>query len=83
MDARDTQQTEKSAPSAPAHSGADDQPWYTAFPLARSEPKSISRQEVLELLKDAKTPNESAVLVDLRRTDYEASALFSTFSGRV
>lgn len=46
------------------------QPWYGACPQARSNPESISRSKVLELLKEGKEA-EKLVLVDLRRTDYE------------
>lgn len=47
-----------------------EQPWYGAYPQARSDPESISRSKVLELLKQGEEA-EKLVLVDLRRTDYE------------
>jgi hypothetical protein len=47
-----------------------DQPWYAAYPQAKSNPDSISRSEVLQLLKQRKQ-DADFVLVDLRRTDYE------------
>lgn len=58
--------------------GTDEQPWYAAYPTARSQPKSITRHEVLQLLKSDTPPGRSFVLVDLRRTDYEASAQLSS-----
>lgn len=62
-----------SVTSASAINGVAEQPWYAAYPEARSEPKSITRQQVLQLLKSDTAPGKSFVLVDLRRTDYEAS----------
>ena len=50
-----------------------EQPWHAAYPEPRSEPGSISREQVLTLLKSDKSPGEVYVLVDLRRNDYEAS----------
>lgn len=47
-----------------------EQPWYAAYPQAKSNPETISRSEVLHLLKQSKQ-DVNAVLVDLRRTDYE------------
>lgn len=53
-----------------ACNGKPEQPWYAAYPEARSRPTPISCNEVLGLLKEG---NEGAklVLADLRRTDYE------------
>lgn len=48
-------------------------PWYAAYPEAHSEPRTITRQEVLELLKSSTPPEKAFVLVDLRRNDHEAS----------
>jgi hypothetical protein len=45
-----------------------EQPWYAAYPQAKSSPEAISRSDVLRLLKQS---NKAIVLVDLRRTDYE------------
>ena len=58
---------------APATNGIVEQPWYAAYPEARSEPQSISREQVLQLLKSDTSAEENFVLVDLRRTDHEAS----------
>jgi len=63
----------------PSNGGISDvpkeQPWHAAYPEPRSEPQPIPRHEVLQMLKDlASTPQrEQFVLIDLRRTDYEAS----------
>lgn len=47
-----------------------EQPWYAAYPPARSNPESISRSALLQLLKQS-SEDERFVLVDLRRTDHE------------
>ena len=47
-----------------------EQPWYAAYPQAKSNPEPISRSEVLQLLKQSKE-ERNFVLVDLRRTDHE------------
>ena len=52
--------------SDPTH----EQPWYAAYPKARSEPESVSHTQVLDMLTQS-TAGEKFVLVDLRRTDYE------------
>jgi arsenical-resistance protein 2 len=48
-----------------------DPPWYAAYPIPRTSPVSISRQELLQLLKDGNKLGKDVVLVDLRRTDFE------------
>ena len=48
------------------------QPWYAAYPPAKSNPESISRSALLQLLKQS-SEDERFVLVDLRRTDHEVS----------
>ena len=73
MDAQTTQCTTAPATSASSVNGVPEQPWYAAYPKARSEPKSITRQEVLQLLKRDTSPVKNFVIVDLRRSDYEAS----------
>ena len=74
MDSQTTQPVDASVASASAVHGVAEQPWYAAYPEARSKPKSITRKQVLQLLKGDTSAGESYVLVDLRRTDYEASA---------
>lgn len=75
MDLQATQSNNKvSASCSAADNGAIEQPWYAAFPKARSEPQFIGPQAVLQLLKSDTSPGQNYVIVDLRRTDYEASA---------
>ena len=50
-----------------------ERPWQLAYPEARSEPASISRDDMLRLIKSGE---KSYVLVDLRRDDFEASTLY-------
>ena len=72
MDHTTTQpDTTQPAPVVNASAVAE-QPWYAAYPAARSEPTAITRHEVLRLLKAESTVESTFVLVDLRRTDYEA-----------
>ena len=46
-------------------------PWYAAYPAPKSEVVTISREEVLELLKTTPLEKRDFVLVDLRRNDFE------------
>lgn len=55
--------------SAPAANVGVEEPWYAAYPEARSTPTPISRAEVLDLLKQSSQVAD-LVLVDLRRTDF-------------
>ena len=71
MDAQTARPFDGSAASTSAVNGVAEQPWYAAYPEARSTPSPITRQELLQLLKSDSSPGESFVLVDLRRTDYE------------
>lgn len=48
-------------------------PWYAAYPAPKSEVVTISREEVLELLKSTPPEKRDFVLVDLRRNDFEVS----------
>ena len=50
-------------------------PWHAAYPTPRAQVQTISRDEVLELLKETKAEPEKRdfVLVDLRRNDFEVS----------
>ncbi|TKA66853.1 hypothetical protein B0A55_10002 [Friedmanniomyces simplex] len=68
---------------APPHAktnGIPEQPWYAAYPKAHSEPATISRQELLRLLKSDTGPGETFVLVDLRRTDYEGGTIMGSIN---
>ena len=58
------------AGQVPPSATISEQPWYAAYPKARSEPEPVSRSKVLGLLKQGKE-GDRFVLVDLRRTDYE------------
>ncbi|KAL1844205.1 hypothetical protein VTJ49DRAFT_3861 [Mycothermus thermophilus] len=62
-----------SEPTAPS------QPWYAAYPAPKSEVVTISRDEVLALLKSAaaSSPEKKRdfVLVDLRRNDFEGGTI--------
>jgi arsenical-resistance protein 2 len=46
-------------------------PWYVAYPIARTRPASITRQELLQLFEDGKELGKDFILVDLRRTDFD------------
>lgn len=51
-----------------------EQPWHAAFPTPRNTtPKSISREELLQCLKEGQQPGKDFLLVDLRRADFEVS----------
>jgi arsenical-resistance protein 2 len=56
--------TSTDATSAPA-------PWYAAYPAPKSEVVTISREEVLQLLKTTPLEGRDFVLIDLRRNDFE------------
>ncbi|GAB1313398.1 hypothetical protein MFIFM68171_03608 [Madurella fahalii] len=70
-----------SEPSEPTTTAAPTPPWYAAYPGPRSsEPKCITREEVLAMLKTQltdKTPKSARdfVLVDLRRTDHQGGTI--------
>lgn len=50
-------------------------PWHAAFPAPKSTAATVSRDEVLPLIKERKAKGPDApvdfVLVDLRRADHE------------
>ena len=54
--------------AAPASS-----PWYAAYPAPKSEVVTITREEVLAMLKATPVDKRDFVLVDLRRNDFEVS----------
>lgn len=56
--------TENAAPAAP---------WYAAYPAPKSEVVTISRDEVLGMLKATPVDKRDFVLVDLRRNDFEVN----------
>lgn len=46
--------------------------WYAAYPPSKTEARSISREEVLTMLNDAKNiAGRDFIFVDLRRADHE------------
>jgi arsenical-resistance protein 2 len=45
-------------------------PWHAAYPAPKTEAATISREEVLALLKNTEGQRDF-ILVDLRRTDFE------------
>lgn len=46
-------------------------PWHAAYPAPRGAAPSISREELLQWIREGKQAGKDFVLVDLRRTDYE------------
>jgi hypothetical protein len=54
-------------------------PWHAAFPSPETTVDTVSRDEVLQWLKDHK---EDFVLVDVRRTDLEVWMRFELASSR-
>ncbi|KAK4247912.1 Rhodanese-like domain-containing protein [Corynascus novoguineensis] len=50
-------------------------PWYAAYPAPKSEVVTISREEVLDLLKSTPLEKRDFVLVDLRRNDFEGGTI--------
>ena len=49
-------------------------PWHSAYPEPRSEPGSITREQVLQLLRQDTASGKAFMIIDLRRIDHEASA---------
>lgn len=53
-----------------------DIPWHAAYPEPKTKsPATVTRQEVLGMLRAAEKPQKNFVLVDLRRMDYEVIQL--------
>ncbi|KAK3296686.1 Rhodanese-like domain-containing protein [Chaetomium fimeti] len=50
-------------------------PWYAAYPAPKSDVVTISREEVLELLKTTPLEKRDFVLIDLRRNDFEGGTI--------
>jgi arsenical-resistance protein 2 len=51
-------------------------PWYNAYPAVKAAAPTITRAEVLDLLRNAKSvAGKDFVLVDLRRNDHEVETL--------
>jgi hypothetical protein len=52
---------------------ASEAPWHAAYPAPKSEVATISREEVLEMLKTTPLEKRDFILVDLRRNDFAVS----------
>ncbi|KAJ5185425.1 hypothetical protein N7491_006707 [Penicillium cf. griseofulvum] len=50
-------------------------PWHAAYPAPRGTAPSISREELLQWIREGKQAGKDFVLVDLRRTDYEGGTI--------
>lgn len=50
-------------------------PWHAAYPSPETTAPTISKQEVLELLKSGAVPGKDFLLVDVRRNDFEVRVL--------
>jgi arsenical-resistance protein 2 len=46
-------------------------PWYASYPEPQRKAGSVSREELLQWLRDGKQSGNDFLLVDLRRTDFE------------
>ncbi|KAJ9150106.1 hypothetical protein NKR19_g5414 [Coniochaeta hoffmannii] len=50
--------------------------WHAAYPAPKTEAPSITREAVLEMLRDSgNVPGKDLVLVDLRRVDHEGGTI--------
>lgn len=64
------------SPLSRRNTGAEEQPWHTAFPAPRHQAENlpdVEKEDVLALLKEGKKPGERGgfLLVDVRRNDHE------------
>ncbi|KAK4138980.1 Rhodanese-like protein [Trichocladium antarcticum] len=50
-------------------------PWHAAYPAPTSEAATISREQVLAMLKASPIGSRDFVLVDLRRNDFEGGTI--------
>ncbi|CAP91924.1 hypothetical protein E8E15_010339 [Penicillium rubens] len=50
-------------------------PWHAAYPAPRGAAPSISREELVQWIRDGKQAGKDFILVDLRRTDYEGGTI--------
>ncbi|KXX77807.1 Arsenical-resistance protein 2 [Madurella mycetomatis] len=50
-------------------------PWHAAYPAPKSEATTISREEVLAMLKATPLGSRDFILVDLRRNDFEGGTI--------
>ncbi|KAK3346717.1 Rhodanese-like domain-containing protein [Lasiosphaeria hispida] len=49
-------------------------PWHAAYPVPMSQPRGMSREAVLEMMKEA-VAGKDYILVDLRRADHEGGTI--------
>lgn len=47
-------------------------PWHAAYPAPRTVASSISRLDLFGWMKEGKKAGKDYILIDLRRTDFEA-----------
>ncbi|KAL4892741.1 Rhodanese-like domain-containing protein [Aspergillus ambiguus] len=52
-----------------------EKPWHAAFPAPRNTAASITREEVLQWMREGKQAGKDYVLVDLRRNDFEGGTI--------
>jgi len=50
-------------------------PWYASYPEPQRKAGSVSREELLQWLRDGKQSGNDFLLVDLRRTDFEGGTI--------
>ncbi|GAB7338242.1 hypothetical protein MBLNU457_4573t3 [Dothideomycetes sp. NU457] len=62
---------------------AAEKPWYAAYPESRSQPATLSRRELRDMIHGGKVPGRDLLIVDLRRTDHEVSQPFPTNGGTI
>lgn len=46
-------------------------PWHCAYPKPKSTPGSLTKGELLQLIRERARPGRDFLLVDLRRNDHE------------
>jgi arsenical-resistance protein 2 len=55
-------------------------PWHAAYPAPEHQPESLTREEVLESMKEVScVAKQDFVLIDLRRNDHEVSLALLPF----
>ncbi|KAF7591035.1 hypothetical protein BBP40_002053 [Aspergillus hancockii] len=50
-------------------------PWHAAYPAPKNVAPTISRQELLQWIRDGKKAGVDFILVDVRRTDFEGGTI--------
>ena len=55
-------------------------PWHAAYPAPEHQPGTLTREEVLKLMKEVSSvAKQDFVLIDLRRNDHEVSLALLPF----